>query len=258
MPQRYIDPARHSVGSIFVESRHLFVDHFVQLARIGGLLVGFWYLLISFIPMKITASPSIGGVHSFQLVVDGGQGLILTQAALSVLLALGGIIMTIAVFMYLLRLIEGKQIDTEQLIWEALHKSPLVIGTALLQLVLLVVLYLLLIIPGVIFTVFWIFTLYVVVYYDKGRMAALDESKSIVRGRRRKTLGYIILLYTPLFVLSYIFQAAVIKLYALYGRHLLIDLLHNIASFVIQLFYAVVMSLFFLHRNQTRKHPKRN
>lgn len=55
-------------------------------------------------------------------------------------------------------------------------------------------LFILLIIPGVIFFVYWIFSMYAVVIENKKGMDALNYSKKLVKGKWWKTFGYVILI----------------------------------------------------------------
>ena len=90
-----------------------------------------------------------------------------------------------------------------------------VIITGLMLFVFLVGLTTLLIIPGIIYSVYWTFTTLVVLFKDKSGKAALDYSKSLVKGRWWKVLGCIMLVsllvgipsvFLQLFVTSYLQQ----------------------------------------------------
>lgn len=82
----------------------------------------------------------------------------------------------------------------------------LVVVTAIFSLLL----FLLLIIPGIIFVVYWTFAAYVFLDKKQKIMASLKESRKIVKGRWWKTLGYLLLL--GLVVLAIIIVASIIRL----------------------------------------------
>lgn len=63
-------------------------------------------------------------------------------------------------------------------------------------------LFLLFIIPGIIFAVFWIFAVYVLIGENKGIIESFKESYNIVKGRWWKTFGYILLFFLVIFILS--------------------------------------------------------
>jgi len=68
------------------------------------------------------------------------------------------------------------------------------IGLSLLIYLCLVPLYLLLIIPGIIFSIYWIFAFYVLVRENTGIWESMKRSKIIVKGKWWKVFGYSLLL----------------------------------------------------------------
>lgn len=68
------------------------------------------------------------------------------------------------------------------------------VGLSIVMMIVLAFLYLLLIIPGVIFTVYWLFAVFVLVREKTGVFDSLRRSQRIVRGRWWKTFGYFLLL----------------------------------------------------------------
>lgn len=74
-------------------------------------------------------------------------------------------------------------------------------------------LYILLIIPGIIFSIYWFFSYYV--YIDKnvsksrGIRNSLRESRMLVRGKWWKTLGYLCVFYLLMFVISIVAELIV-------------------------------------------------
>ena len=67
------------------------------------------------------------------------------------------------------------------------------LGLLVLLIVFLIPLYILLIVPGLIFTVFWIFSVYILFIEKKGIWDSLKGSYHLVKGRWWKTFGYILL-----------------------------------------------------------------
>ncbi len=65
----------------------------------------------------------------------------------------------------------------------------------LLLFVFLVPLYCLLIIPGIVFQIYWMFAVYVLVAENKSIMKSLKRSHEIVKGRWWKAFGYMLLFY---------------------------------------------------------------
>lgn len=82
-------------------------------------------------------------------------------------------------------------------------------------------LYLLFIIPGIIFTIYWLFAAYILVGENKGVIDSIKRSKQVVRGRWWRVFGYYLLLMLvfmgislifsiPGSILRYIFQSEII------------------------------------------------
>lgn len=100
--------------------------------------------------------------------------------------------------------------------------------------------------------VYWAFTIYVVVHYGKKWRAALDESKKIVAHRWWKTVGYMIMLYLPMIILTACLQRGLKASYGLWGWTFFPDLIHNGVMLLVQVFYSVLASVFFLQWDRSR------
>ena len=79
---------------------------------------------------------------------------------------------------------------------------------SVVELIFLGGLFLLLIIPGIIFSVFWIFAGYVLISENKGIIESFKESYKIVKDKWWKTFGYAILFGLVLFLVSIVFSIA--------------------------------------------------
>ena len=77
---------------------------------------------------------------------------------------------------------------------------PLVL-TYIIMVIFLTGLFLLLIIPGIIFAIYWTFTSYAVLFKDKSYIEALKYSFNLVKGNWWRTLGYYITLMLVLIAL---------------------------------------------------------
>ena len=80
------------------------------------------------------------------------------------------------------------------------------ISLSLVSLIFLSGLFLLLIIPAIIFGIYWIFGIYVLLDEKKGILESLKRSREIVRGRWWKVFGYFILIVLILMGISSIFS----------------------------------------------------
>jgi len=97
---------------------------------------------------------------------------------------------------------------------------------------LLMILYLLLIVPGIIFTIYWIFASYIFIIENKSVMQSLKKSKQIVRGNWWNVFGYIVLLALICVGVSIIFN-----LIPIVGSLLRILFINSFAIIFIKNFY---------------------
>lgn len=106
-----------------------------------------------------------------------------------------GILATIAIALVIKSSIEHKHISWIESLKLATNKWPKVIATVLLAGLLTMLLFLLLIVPGIIFMIYWQFIIYVVIFSDKWGSEALDYSKTIVKKRWWKTFGFALVIF---------------------------------------------------------------
>lgn len=175
---------------------------------------------------------------------------------IQILEGLIGIIATIAIAFVVQARINNEVITIGNAFKKALSKWGVVIGASILMGLYLFGLYILLIVPGIIFSVYWIFTIYTVILLDKSGKAAMDYSKELVVGRWWTTFWYSVAFGIMSFVVAF-------------GLGYINGLIINIAppSPVIQFilnvflstdidlglsFFTVVYVVFFLHFERTK------
>lgn len=100
-----------------------------------------------------------------------------------------GVIAAMAIVYALKNKLQGITITAKEALKKSLSKWPKAIVTGLLAAVCLLGLFLLLIVPGIIFLLYWAFITYIVILNDKWGWSALAYSKSIVSGRWWKLFG---------------------------------------------------------------------
>ena len=92
---------------------------------------------------------------------------------------------------------------------ESFKKGSKYFWTYLLFLILISIfltgLFILLIIPGIIFLVYWIFAGFILFKENKGPIASLKSSYNLVKGRWWSTFGYLILIIIVMILISIIF-----------------------------------------------------
>jgi len=198
-------------------------------------------ILIIYLPINIIlnlvpgTSETFGGVMAY---------LRLTQILELVL----GIIATMAIAYAVNKIVNHKKPE----LWESIKSALLVwdkaILTALLAGLILIVLYLLLIIPGIIYSVYYTFALYTVILKDKKYKKALDYSKSIVKGRWWRVFG-IIIVVTLLFSFVAGIISSPIAIYENYITNVISDTVFDI----IYALQTIVFAVLFINLSSIKK-----
>lgn len=80
------------------------------------------------------------------------------------------------------------------------------LGLLIVSIFLLAILFILFIIPGIIFMIFWAFATFVLIRENTGIWESLKRSKLIVKGRWWRTFGYVILLGLIMMLISGVFS----------------------------------------------------
>lgn len=175
--------------------------------KLGDILSGGWtvfrgrfitilaIILIIYIPINI--------ILSFLPIEDQGlQGLRQYWQIAQVLEMLFGVLATMAIAFVVERSLNGEDIGYRGALRQSFSRWGSVIGTSILAGLIILGLTLLLIVPGIIWFIYYTFIEYVVILRGKGGKTALDYSKSLVRGHWWKVFG-ITLLFTILTFISY-------------------------------------------------------
>ena len=177
------------------------------------------------------------------------QGLNFYFKAAQMLENLIGIIASMAIAYVVKSKIDGKTVSVGEALKKSLSKWSAAIGANLLAYIFLLGLALLLIIPGIIYYVYWSFVVYVVILQDKSGKSALDYSKTIVKGRWWKVAGYS-LVFSLLSLIVGIITGA---LYLLLPGNFLTNMVTGTFIDVVSSFFTVVFIIFFINFDSTKK-----
>lgn len=102
--------------------------------------------------------------------------------------------------------LKGKKFSYSEALKEAKKNYWRAIGYTIVVAIFLILLSLLFIIPGIIFSVYWIFSYYIFLNEKKGIIESLKASKHMVNGKWWMTLGYVILIMLVVIFISMIFS----------------------------------------------------
>lgn len=174
-------------------------------------------------------------------------------AALLLVSIVLGIIMSVTFIHFFLNKKQSKPTTSGQ----AIKSASKYIGKYILLMIVvslaLTGLYMLFIIPGIIFMVYWIFAAYVLIGENKGVIDSMKRSKVIVRGRWWRVLGYYLLLLLVFVGIGLIFSIPGSILRAIFQSEI-ISSIFSLASYVITVPLGILfLKNFYLDLKATKK-----
>jgi|GEM_PF-1198322 len=105
-----------------------------------------------------------------------------------------GILVSLALAVLVEAHTRNENVSLKEVLLRSLKRLPVAFGTILVTSILVGLLFLALIVPGVMFTIFWMFALTAVALRGVSFFGALSYSKALVKGRWWKTFGYALVL----------------------------------------------------------------
>lgn len=227
-----------SVAKILTEAWKIFKENF-QLILIITLIV--------YIPINIALA--------FVLIDDTWQSVFNFYRISQILELLIGVISTMAIAYAIKKKIEGKSITIKEALKKSISRWGPAVSTNIILGLFLFGLTLLLIIPGIIFYVYWFFAIFVVILKNKSGKKALDYSKQVVKGRWWTVAGYI-LIFSFFAFLSIIINEILYWILPegyLFNENLIFSILSYTIIDIIQSFFIVVLTIFFINFDATKK-----
>lgn len=221
-----------SIGRILSESWKMFIENFQVILIIT---------LVVYIPINI--------ILSLVPIDDSMEGFKLYLRIMQILEGLIGIIATMAIAYAIKNKLEGKVVNAAEALKKALSRWGAAVGTNIMLGIFLLGLTLLLIVPGIIYYVYWIFVSLVVVLNDKSGKDALDYSKKIVEGRWWRVAGYSIV-----FAMLGIIVGVVVSIpYWFLPENFLINIVTDTLIDILFSFFIVALTIFFINFDATKK-----
>lgn len=172
-----------------------------------------------------------------------------SQQALGLIKGLLSILVTMAIAFAIKTRLDGKTIEWKTALKKSLSRLLPAIGTSVLETIFLIGLFLLLIIPGIIYAFYWMFAIYAVILKDQAGKDALNYSKSIVKGRWWKILWYCLVIG----LCALVAFAGVGLVYGLIAGIPYTGILFDTVIDLVVVFFMVVSTVFFLNFDASRK-----
>ena len=226
-----------SIGEILSESWKRFRENF-QLIVIITLIfyvpinIILSFIILSFVPFE----ESILGFKQYSLVVQ-------------ILGSLIGFVATMAIAYAIKSKIDGKSISVGEALKKSFSRLGAAIGTSVIEVVFLIGLAFLLVVPAIIYSVYWIFSIFEVVLNNRWGKDALDHSKQIVKGRWWLVMGYSIVFGLLGLVVATVGSILLLAL----PENFLTDIVTNTLFDILLSFFVVVMTILFINFDSTKK-----
>ncbi len=181
-------------------------------------------------------------------IIQSGAGTLIMVLAV-IFAIIFSLLVTIAVYLQFNNILqgkEGKDSDVQSLLTDATPLFWPYILTYLVNRILLTIGFILLIVPGIILTVFWVFTEAAVILRGKQYMSALDYSYALVQGRWWRVAGYMLSISIISLILA-IVPDEVLSQFGIPGR-----LIALIITAIFAPWFVMAELMLFLHLEQTR------
>lgn len=162
-----------------------------------------------------------------------------------------GVLATMAIAYLVRATLNNKEMTWQEAIQESFSHWGAVVSTGLLRGIFLIGLFILLIVPGIIYSVYWVFMVYAVALLEMSGMTALKHSEKIVRGRWTKVFAYALLFG----VMATVMSAGIGFINSFLPDTEIINITINTLIDIIGSFFVVVFTVFFLNFNNTIIEP---
>jgi hypothetical protein len=230
-----------TLGDIFSAAMNIFKNQFTNILLI---------ILIVYIPINILLS-----IIPFEELVQshGLNGFKLYLRVIQLLEGFIGIIATMGIAFLINNNINDDECDYRKALSKALSRWGSGILTNILAGLIIFGLLLLLIIPGIIWSNYYVFIPYVIILKNISGKEALDYSKSLVQGKWWKVFGIMILLGICNFILGY----AVGSIFEYLPSNQLIEIFSDTIIDFFSSFFTIAEVILFLNMDYL-KYPKKD
>ncbi len=237
----------YAIGEIIVGSWHSFKENFQLIL---------WVTLIVHLPINTLVA--FFPIDKFMKAKGFLPGFKLYLGVSQLIEGLIGIIAVMAIAYIVKAGVDGQVIGLGQALKKSLSKWLAVIGTNIMLSIFLFGLTLLLIVPGIIYGVYWVFSLYAVVFQNKFGKDAMNYSKAIVKDRWWRVIGYslVIGLITVTMMLSLGFILRAFSSFILpdnFSFNIISSIISDTVIDFVSTFFTVGSVIFFINFDSTKK-----
>jgi hypothetical protein len=231
---------KFGIGDLFSEGWHQYRKNFKTI-----LLV----ILCVYIPINIIIS--IIPIDS--LIKDLGTDWLSVFAYIQTLLQFFfGIIATIGIAAIVEKSLQGMILSWKDSLHFGLSKWVTAIGTGFLSGLIIFGLTLLLIVPGIIWSIYYYFWIFVVALRDVGGKTALDYSKSLVKGQWWRVFGIVFVIGIIRYIVELIYSLLINLIPFNPTTGAILGIFLNSMANIIYAFFTVVLVIFFINNNHIK------
>ncbi len=235
------------IGSLLRDSWQMYRENFSQLIRT------YLYALIGFIPLLATILLFFAYSQAFPIFSFFWQVILAVILVYAALFSFGFLIyMSVNAYMGMFVAIkEDFQLQPKENVERAKKYFWSYIVISMLTLMLILFWFFLLVIPALVFTVFYSFAVYALVFEGKREMEAIDRSKELVRGRFWPVAGRLLFLILIVAVISGIFAS--LRSFSEEGTlwFSLMSLIEQVVAFILTPFY--LLYSYFIYKDLAKK-----
>ncbi len=222
---------------------------------IGKILTTSWSIFIKnyklIISVTILTSIPINYLLSFLPESENIEGFIFYMRVSNVLEGLIGVVSIMAIAYAIKNFIDGSSVSIRDSLKKSVNRWPSAIGTSIYKGILITFLTLLLIVPGIIYSVYWAFAAIIVVLCDISGSDALDYSKQIVKDQWWRVAGYFLVFFLINLCISFV--VSIITEFAGYflPDHRVVKVINDTILDIFFSYYYVIIIVFFINLSST-------
>ena len=235
--EKDINKKKYSLGDIWISAWNIYKKNFKLFLIISLLIYLPAYIIINLFEE-----------FSSNLIEINIAYTILSVIIVIIIALIGTYIPLIAIMYSVDKTIKNKQLNYQEVIKKGFSKFFPAFGTTILLVIFLIGLFILLIVPGIIFSIYWYFTIYAVVLRDKSGKKALDYSKAVVKKRWWRVLGILLVISLAVGVITLIINGILLAI----SSHVIIKIISDTLTSIISIFMMVAATIFFINLDKVR------
>lgn len=235
-----IKKEEYDIGQIIVHAWKLFVEHFND---------GLFIILATYFPLYLIIS--LLSNYFLPRTVNSLEMVILYLGITFLFTLVLGITAAMALYTLMGEAALGEKTSFKNAMLNGIKRWPAAVGTGFLLVIFLLGLLILLVVPALIFGLYWMFALIPVALFSESGLKALKHSKAVVKNRWWKTLGYAIIFAVMSGIVSIVF-GVIQRVISIFSSFFLIEVIISTLVSIISVYFIAVYVVWFLNWDKFR------